>query len=1474
MSKEMKALLTVGLVLFWVNSSLATVAPPVKIRLLGEPHGVQAGESFRGTLEISTEMDADFSGFQLEGPGWLPVSLNAPSSKHLNKNGQLEIPFEVRAQTGFENLTFSFNVDGFTLQKTLNLSREHAARMVNGGQTRQLPNGIRSYGNPALKTLAAGKPDRFDKSDGGSDPEDLEVVTNRTISINGRFVYERNQVTIGADGVTVHVYDLDAAFDDYLGSVTTDPQGFFNININTDDAGETNPDLYFEFETDNDVVQVQDATWEIDYSWILGTWDNFSGSTLNLGTRAPSDGTEQPAVHICTNISRTWRWLDVHEGYETPSVDVQWPEGPTGAYYLLNEIHIGVNRQWDEATHTHEFGHHWVHVFADSEFPDYCNNICDNDPPDICGHCLWCRETDHDAFSEGFPNWLADVITRSYEEDYGIAPLNFRDMEQLKTCQESDNFHDPYLTEGFFSALLRDIEDANTNNDNHPIYTEYSDLLSLGTSEIFDVIDFLEPVTPIEFLLDFRNSYPNIAEDLWETSMHCGLDFDFSGPGPVTNLSSSSHSLDGDSADPTIRYTWNRPSDDASGVAGYGISITLAPSLPSADQDLGNGTSYTTDTLDPGSYFFNIRPVDRAGNWSVGYDTYGPITIRDAGPSDLARFTPSTWDYPLVLRNDTNATETMATMSDFLDGSGTNTFWNVRGINQGESSTMVGYDVTYSVDDAERGVASFQSLPAGSSLVAVNRGSNPVIGGRHSAHVRYDATDQVAEIDETNNLYGHQFIWTPHMLANDNVVSRPSPPPIQAGWYAIDDQDLWYNCAGLRTGAVGWWNAVYAWAGLIGDDYDIRLHPMSTGSEDGFAANIAYSARPSGFLDAVLINTNVVPELQWDVGVIKNTASSSNYNAAHTISRSYVFGDSLSINMEYRELLQLWEFHVNSDNTGPVSITVDVDPADPPLNILWLEETFESGSLSSYSEAAVTSIYTGRARLDLDIPNPGFNCLVVYRDPEHGSSSRQYTLEIQQTPPDFSPLIATGWHSPLVPRAADDGTPTSVPLPNTLLGSPALTYFNFAIENDSPTSSQSGVLVTGLIDDADLFQFSWPFFVANGRARINLHDGLQVSGGRHTLAMICDPNDELEEISEANNVYGEQYVWSPLVMPIGSHADRPSPPDRTAGWEYTGTSGENPWFNCDGLRIEDQEEYWHAMAVMPHAGSDVDVRLHEWGFGTKEGFKSSLVTSSWDLESSDFVLINYNVAVQNGMDVGVIKAEGDSGYLAEHVGSTFYGNNPSGPSTVELLIEEGSILHLHEIFLDPADLSGGSLSVTLEEIFGGVDWGISLYPHNAEFQTKSSAIHNGASWLAGPGQDESFSVTIEEAGYYCLAVWKVKSDDLGREGEYRLIFGNGLSSVEETLPAVTGISSVYPNPFNPQTTIAFDLAKSAHTELAIFDLQGKLVRTLISEIRSPGRHEVIWNGTDNNGQRTASGMYMTRLDAGGVRQMRKLVLVK
>ncbi len=83
-----------------------------------------------------------------------------------------------------------------------------------------------------------------------------------------------------------------------------------------------------------------------------------------------------------------------------------------------------------------------------------------------------------------------------------------------------------------------------------------------------------------------------------------------------------------------------------------------------------------------------------------------------------------------------------------------------------------------------------------------------------------------------------------------------------------------------------------------------------------------------------------------------------------------------------------------------------------------------------------------------------------------------------------------------------------------------------------------------------------------------------------------------------------------------------------------------------------------------------------------------------------------------------------------------------------------------------------------------------------------------------------------------------------------------------------------PNPFNPSTTIAFVLPGEQHVRIAIYDLLGRRVRTLVDGVLGKGRHEAVWHGRDPAGRLVASGVYVAVMEAGDFRRTQRLVLMK
>jgi len=129
--------------------------------------------------------------------------------------------------------------------------------------------------------------------------------------------------------------------------------------------------------------------------------------------------------------------------------------------------------------------------------------------------------------------------------------------------------------------------------------------------------------------------------------------------------------------------------------------------------------------------------------------------------------------------------------------------------------------------------------------------------------------------------------------------------------------------------------------------------------------------------------------------------------------------------------------------------------------------------------------------------------------------------------------------------------------------------------------------------------------------------------------------------------------------------------------------------------------------------------------------------------------------------------------------------------------------------------------------------------------------------------------------------WRMYS---GNEGGYSAtpssarLFTTGTTSVEpveKVLPTVFALNQNYPNPFNPSTTISFDVPKSAQVNIVIYDVLGRVVTTLVNEVKAPNRYNIVWNASN-----VSTGVYFYRMTAknvdgsGDFNAVKKLLLVK
>ena len=121
--------------------------------------------------------------------------------------------------------------------------------------------------------------------------------------------------------------------------------------------------------------------------------------------------------------------------------------------------------------------------------------------------------------------------------------------------------------------------------------------------------------------------------------------------------------------------------------------------------------------------------------------------------------------------------------------------------------------------------------------------------------------------------------------------------------------------------------------------------------------------------------------------------------------------------------------------------------------------------------------------------------------------------------------------------------------------------------------------------------------------------------------------------------------------------------------------------------------------------------------------------------------------------------------------------------------------------------------------------------------------------------------------------WKVYAENIGGDSPYSTEWyfttetGSDVLEDHGEIPRVFALKPPYPNPFNAETKIAFDLPESCIVRLKIHDMLGREVETLIEEPMVAGAHEVVWHA-----EGLTSGIYLCRLEAGGFADTKKLVL--
>ena len=103
---------------------------------------------------------------------------------------------------------------------------------------------------------------------------------------------------------------------------------------------------------------------------------------------------------------------------------------------------------------------------------------------------------------------------------------------------------------------------------------------------------------------------------------------------------------------------------------------------------------------------------------------------------------------------------------------------------------------------------------------------------------------------------------------------------------------------------------------------------------------------------------------------------------------------------------------------------------------------------------------------------------------------------------------------------------------------------------------------------------------------------------------------------------------------------------------------------------------------------------------------------------------------------------------------------------------------------------------------------------------------------------------------------------------------NQASIIQDHMPTVYDLHYAYPNPFNPFTSLRYDLPEDAFVNITIYDMMGRKINTLVSSHQTAGFKSIQWDATNNQGQPVSAGVYLYSIQTGQFSQTKKMVLLK
>ncbi len=170
------------------------------------------------------------------------------------------------------------------------------------------------------------------------------------------------------------------------------------------------------------------------------------------------------------------------------------------------------------------------------------------------------------------------------------------------------------------------------------------------------------------------------------------------------------------------------------------------------------------------------------------------------------------------------------------------------------------------------------------------------------------------------------------------------------------------------------------------------------------------------------------------------------------------------------------------------------------------------------------------------------------------------------------------------------------------------------------------------------------------------------------------------------------------------------------------------------------------------------------------------------------------------------------------------------------------------------------------------------YPTEMELILNGTPVANNAAYSVEVGEGYSYTLkyTVPNPAQDLTGEIVITSNDTANPAvviPVRVDTGTATQDAGN-IPLATALEGNYPNPFNPETSIAFALKEGGNVRLAIYNVKGQLIRTLVDDKLPAGRYQAVWNGKDEAGRGVSSGIYLYRMESADYCKTMKMMLMK